>query len=136
MQFETAFNVGDRGWIFTENEIRLVTIGQIRVKYTGKSNELYGPIGDNYGPQKESYVEEYMCYEHGIGSGSVFTLGKSIFATKEGCEIQYAEEIERKRLYNENLEKEQHQTNLRLVESCKMELARLQRKVEEYAARA
>ena len=48
-----------------------MTIGEIRVQARCeviKSNELFS----NYGSQDTLYVEQYMCYETGIGSGTLW----------------------------------------------------------------
>ena len=50
----------------------VLTVGQIRVEVT---NEQPGAdpdsIFDNYGPQKADYIEQYMCLETGIHSGTL-----------------------------------------------------------------
>jgi hypothetical protein len=79
MQITTRFNLGDRAFVTYDGVPRELTIGQVRVEATdspGYGETIFG----NYQPQK-GYVEQYMCVETGIGSGSLFTLGKHIFGT-------------------------------------------------------
>lgn len=105
--FTPAFMPGDEAWVFSYDSPRRVTVGQIRISYTGKmpgiaDHAFFGHCvtndGENYGPQEESYVEEYMCMETGIGSGTVFKLGEHIFATEQECAAANAANIERMRL--------------------------------------
>ena len=100
MKFETAFNISDVGYGFCHvtGSIRKLTIGKISVEYTG-STSIAMPhenakvlsysggsyVPSNYGPQEEAYKEVYMCYETGIGSGSLFTLNEHIFVNKDDC---------------------------------------------------
>lgn len=56
------------------------TIGQVRIEYTVKSDNESD--FDNYGKQKEKTIVQYMMYETGIGSGSLF-YEESLFITKE-----------------------------------------------------
>lgn len=83
MKIETTFSCGDQGWVFREDRAELLTIGQIRIQVT-KSRGDVNSMFSNYKPQ-EGYEEVYMCEETGIGSGSLFTLGKSIFVTEAEC---------------------------------------------------
>ena len=102
MKFHTAFNIGDTGYVFSHDigGIRKLTVGQIRVEYTGRTTKeqdtqgatILSYVGSNmvptnYGPQEESYKEVYMCYETGIGSGSLHTLNEHIFKTEDECII-------------------------------------------------
>lgn len=105
--FTPAFMPGDEAWVFFYDSPRRVTVGQIRISYTGKMpgityHAFFGSCvtndGENYGPQEESYVEEYMCMETGIGSGSTFRLGEHIFATEQECAAANVDNIERARL--------------------------------------
>jgi hypothetical protein len=109
MHIETKFNVGDKGWTFDGAHVRQRTIGQITAKYTKSegigdgymeggiasySGGNNGQVADNYAPIAEQYVEEYMCVETGIGSGSIYTFGKHIFLTEEECRIACAAAIQ------------------------------------------
>jgi len=60
-----------------------MTIGEVRFSYTGKSGGLDpDSIFSNYGPQDEKYEEAYMCYETGIGNGSIHHVN-TLFPTEE-----------------------------------------------------
>jgi hypothetical protein len=61
--------------------LETLTIGQIRVAYTGASEGVSDLFG-NYGPQKEKYEEIYMCLETGIGSGTLHNAD-TLFANRE-----------------------------------------------------
>jgi len=75
---------GVKKWFVRGN----LTVGQVRFEYTEKSKG-YDPdsIFNNYGPRDEKYEEIYMCYETGIGSGSLH-YADTLFPTEE---IAYAE---------------------------------------------
>lgn len=53
--------------------IRL-TVGQVRIYETHPRFRLYD--------DDVCYKEEYMCVETGVGSGTLWTYGKNIFATE------------------------------------------------------
>jgi hypothetical protein len=75
----------------------LLTIGQIRVQHTienegvdeddfiGSVRSSDGSGKTNFGVQDEEYKEEYMCYETGIGTGTVHKM-EGLFLTKEDCQ--------------------------------------------------
>ena len=99
MHITTAFSCGDKAWAFNGARAEQLTVGQVRVSVTDSTGVNDGRVEpncgiqfDNYKPQ-QSRVEEYMCIETGIGSGSVYTLGKHIFATQEECEAAHAESL-------------------------------------------
>jgi len=52
----------------------ILTIGEVRVR--SRCNYFPEEISDfdNYGPQTKEYEEKYMCYETGIGSGTVWNV--------------------------------------------------------------
>jgi len=83
MKITTQFSNGDKAWVFTyakSPKVGLATVGQVRVTITESQGD--GEDGfDNFRPQS-SRVEEYMCEETGIGSGTIYTLGESIFETE------------------------------------------------------
>ena len=62
-----------------------LTIGQIRV--TATCAYINDSIFSNYGSQEEERKEEYMCYETGIGSGSVYSAD-NLFLTKEKAQSE------------------------------------------------
>ena len=83
MNFTSHFGPGDKAWIFGDGPEQ-VTIGQIRLTLTSSKGIPGETMFSNYKPQK-GFVEEYMCVETGIGSGSIYTYGRSIFTTKQEC---------------------------------------------------
>jgi len=87
MKFESAFNIGDKVWVwdFECNCAFPVTIGQIKITHTDSKGRGAGEFFDNFKPQRK-YTEEYMMEETGIGSGNVYTLNRNVFKTKEECE--------------------------------------------------
>lgn len=85
MRFNSRFNIGDKVWVYRGDCAVELTVGKIEIAHTDSKGRSGEDLFSNYMPQK-SYKERYMCEETGIGSGSVFTLGKNIFATKEECE--------------------------------------------------
>lgn len=108
MKFESTFGPGDKAWIYSNWEyVQEVTVGQVRIEFTDckdwedpgcTQDRVYSGSNthpDNYSARYE-YKEEYMCQETGIGSGSVYTLNKNIFKTKEECEKAFADVIKEK----------------------------------------
>lgn len=78
--FKTAMNVGDIAYVVRgtiDPYIEEMRVGQIRITQTHPSKALEG---DWHLPV---YREEYMCFETGVGSGTVWTLGKHIFANEK-----------------------------------------------------
>jgi len=65
-----------------------LTIGEIRVAHRCSNVSDDGSIFDNYGSQDEKYTESYMCYETGMGTGTLHD-GDNLFPTEkealEGC---------------------------------------------------
>lgn len=129
MKFESAFDIGEKGWVFEYDNYpysgRAVerTVGQIRIVHTDSKGSEYA-FGDNYKPQKE---------ETGINGGSVYTLGQHIFKTKEECEAVFAEVIaksvaekkaQQKRERKEKLSRESYlRSQLAEIEQIKAEAA-------------
>ena len=74
------------GWEINET----LTIGEIRVEHRCSNISYDGTIFDNYGSQDEKYTEAYMCYETGIGSGTLHDVD-NIFSTEKKAleECQY-----------------------------------------------
>lgn len=54
--------------------VQRLTVGQIRVTETLP--------GSRFCSDEPCYKEEYMCAETGVGSGTIWTYGKNIFATE------------------------------------------------------
>jgi hypothetical protein len=85
MKLYSKFNPGDKVWCIDKGEIAVeLTVGQVCVKITDSPGKP-GTIFDNFKPQS-GHEESYMCVETGINSGSVFTLDRNIFMTKNEAE--------------------------------------------------
>jgi hypothetical protein len=134
MRFETKFNCGDKAWIFTDRPEQL-TIGQIRIEYTKSKGFRGGYVDDemptiafdNYKPKAEEYREVYMCVETGIGSGSLWELGKSIFATAEECVAANAKRIADQKRYAEEMRRMDLERAQRQLVAAQDQIARLSR---------
>ena len=64
MKFETHLNIGDRAYVVHNcaiPEIERMTVGEVSLRYN----------------KKEGLEERYMCKETGIGTGNVYTYGKT-----------------------------------------------------------
>lgn len=108
MNITTTFGPGDHIWCTGgDGQPRLLTVGQVRAVLTDTPGQDLGDgiDWDNFKPRKE-YVEEYMCVETGIGSGSVYTLGQHAFATRAECAAKIVE-------IRERLEREEEERQLR-----------------------
>jgi hypothetical protein len=115
MEFKTAFSCGDQGWVFNGSRVVALTIGLIR------------PCMIDSRSAKTSYTEEYMCNETGIGSGSVYTLGKTIFVTREECEAAAADQIRKNQEYADAEAARKVREAQESIEYYKRELARAER---------
>lgn len=101
MELKTAFSCGDKGWVFdyASGGIHQLTVGQVQVTFTKSEGVNDGRVEANCGIQfnnykpKEAYEERYMCVETGVGSGSVYTLGESIFASEDECRAANAKRL-------------------------------------------
>jgi hypothetical protein len=123
MQINTKFSNGDKGWAFNDGCAELLTIGQVRVEITDSPGTGDGMFS-NYGPQK-SHVEQYMCVETGIGSGSVYTLGVHIFETEDECIKANAEWIAQREAENLAARARERQRLLNREEDLREELSRI-----------
>jgi len=86
MKFESTLSPGDTAFVAYDNAVRQLTIGLIRIECIDSPGKSGKTMFDNYKKQK-SYNEDYMCIETGIGSGSVFRLGQTIFKTEEEAAV-------------------------------------------------
>lgn len=126
MKLNTTFTCGDTAWIVCGqwgSKIEEYTVGQIRVVVTDSKGEP-DSMFSNYKPQQD-YVEEIMCVETGVGSGSVYTVGKHAFKTRDEAETgqaiiqaENAEDIARQKAWND----QQRQKD---IEFYQREIARL-----------
>ena len=126
MMIETAFNCGDRAWVFTGDRAQLLTIGHVRVEITDSPGiEQVGIQFDNFKPQS-CRKEQYMCVETGIGSGSLYTLGEHIFATEAECLAANAERIEQVEAEKRRQEEWERRRLLREESDLRAKLARIE----------
>lgn len=75
--FTTKLKLGGRAFGVTSGidpYITNLTVGQIRVTETLPALKSVD--------EDVCYKEEYMCIETGVGSGTIWTYGKNIFATE------------------------------------------------------
>ena len=85
MKFESRFDIGGKVFVPINGISTQVTIGKVTIEHTDSKGRPGEDLFDNYKPQKK-YKETYMCDETGVGSGSCWELGRSIFATEAECE--------------------------------------------------
>ena len=62
-----------------------LTIGEIRTK--SRCEHQQDSDFDNYGNITEKYEEKYMCYESGIGSGTIWNV-EVLFPTKKEAQTE------------------------------------------------
>jgi hypothetical protein len=127
MEFKTALSCGDKAWTFDGERIRQRTVGQVRVEYTQSHGLPEGGFmeggviangGENYAPMEPALVESYMCVETGIGSGSVYTLGETIFVSEEACRTANATrlaDLAKEKRKREDYQREQRILRLRML---------------------
>lgn len=98
--------------------IQRLTVGQIRVTETLPGARFFS--------EEPCYKEEYMCVETGVGSGTIWTYGKSIFATEAEAhagviahqQAAYKQRAERDALREQEAER-QRLSDLRTLERLK-----------------
>lgn len=84
MKIETSLSCGDKAWVYDGHKGAMqVTVGQVRVEFTSTKG-VKDSMFTNYQAQK-GFKEQYMCVETGVGSGSVWEWGKSIWGTEKDC---------------------------------------------------
>jgi hypothetical protein len=122
--FNTKIKLGNIGYVVTCNYntyevyIKEMEVGKVQI-------EQYHPKVDRY--NELLYVERYMCFETGVGSGTVYTYGTSIFATREEAENigvvkerqRLHKDIERTKIMLENRAKEKKERELRQLQELK-----------------
>jgi hypothetical protein len=93
MKLASCFDIGQKVWAIVNDgrAVKELTVGQVQVTYVDSPGREGETMFNNYMPQQD-YKEQYMCVETGIGSGSVFTLGKNIFTTEELAWAKLAED--------------------------------------------
>lgn len=123
MKFETALNCGDTAWVYFGG-VRQATVGQIRIEYT--NTILYEDEETGYGEPVNTYKEVYMCKEHGIGSGTLFTFGEHIFLTRAACEEANAEDIAKRVAEKQERAAYERETKLGKENMLRMQLAEIE----------
>lgn len=89
MKYESNLSNGDKAFAitFTCSKIPVIsklTIGKVIIEDTNSPGRPNEEVFDNYKAQTK-YKEQYMCVETGIGTGTIYTYGESIFKTREEC---------------------------------------------------
>jgi len=84
MTITTKFSCGDTIWVIQLRRIEgPYLVGKVSVGYTAAQD---GPdpdsAFDNLKAQKETYLEKYMCFQTGVGSGYVYSVDLC-FASRE-----------------------------------------------------
>lgn len=130
MKFETAFNCGDKGWIFYGrygSHVQQATIGQIRVEYTNCYVCDDGMKCRRPPTLIQEMKEVYMCEETGIGTGTLLTYGEHIFKTKEECEAKFADVIAKQK--QEKLDKVENEKKHKLGQEAilRLQLAEIEK---------
>lgn len=142
MRFDSTLSPGDKAWTFDGEHIRERTIGQVRIEYTHSPGIGDGfmeggvisysggsDVAENYAPMEPKLVEQYMCVETGIGSGSVYTMGESIFTSEEACRAAFAvrlAELEREKQKRREWQREER---IRRLRALRFEIASLKKQV-------
>jgi hypothetical protein len=104
MKLESHFSPGDKAWVFDGDMASLVTVGQIRLTLTDSKGIPGETLFSNYMAHK-GFVEEYMCVETGIKSGSIWTYGKNIFSSEAECLAANADRIKQQQQAKEEMRK-------------------------------
>lgn len=127
MIFETALNIGDKGWVYNgTNGVEQLTIGKITIEHTDSTGCGWMSFGDNYKPQK-SHAEKYMCEETGISGGSVYTLNEHIFTTEEAAREAFAECIAKSEAQKKARQERDRQEKLSRESYLRSQLAEIDR---------
>lgn len=101
--------------------IRRLTVGQVRVIETLPHCRSWEDEG--------CYKEEYMCEETGVGSGTVWTYGKDIFATEADAQLGVI--AHRQAAYRQRAERDAYQAE-QAARTREADLLRLKRLKEMY----
>jgi hypothetical protein len=101
--------------------VETITVGQIRVTETAPS--LRAEVD-----RDPLFLEQYMCIETGVGSGTLWEYGKNIFSTE--ADAQAAVKVHQQRAYKQRAERDafQAQERARKEERERAEFARLAQK--------
>ena len=123
MEIKTTLSCGDKAFGVCGDygsTISELTVGRVQVTVTD-SEGVEGSEFHNYMAQKD-YEETVMCVETGVGSGTLWTVGKNIFKSldeaKEGQEKIFAanaKAIAEQKERTERLKKEEIERYKRLI---------------------
>lgn len=113
MKLESHFNIGDKVWIYWDEPME-VTIGQIQMTHTHRLRK------------KPELEERYMTHEFGIGSGSFFIYGRSIYATRDECIAGNQAAIENKARLDEEQRADEREWLLREITKAQEKLSKLE----------
>jgi hypothetical protein len=97
--FTTKLRLGGEAFAVSgglDPTIQPMTVGQIRVTETLPGHRFFS--------EEPVYKEEYMCIETGVGSGTIWTYGKNIFAT--WAEAQAGVIMHRQAVYKQRAERD------------------------------
>lgn len=126
--FTTHLSLGQKAFVvqrhtFVDCRVATMTVGQIRVTETDPRHR-----GDIQGDEP-LFLEQYMCLETGVGSGTLWEYGKNIFATE--ADAQAGVVIHHQRAYKERELRDARvaEQAVRDAERDRQELARLQKKL-------
>lgn len=120
--FHSKLSVGDMAFGVGGDDldpcVQRLTVGQLRVVQTHPKHRAWA--------DSPCYVEEYMCFETGVGSGRVWTYGHDIFATEAEAEhgviehrqVAYKRRVERDARLAEEAERKR-QWDLALLQQLK-----------------
>jgi hypothetical protein len=123
--FSTKLSLGKTAFVVSgglDPVVLEMTVGQIRVIQTMPGKTIWA--------DQPCYVEEYMCVETGVGSGQIYTYGKSIFATSKEAEVVVA--IAKQRQHKERKLRDEHLAKV-AADRRALELAELNRLQAKYA---
>ena len=126
--FTTKLSLGKAAFVVSgglDPAVLEMTVGQIRVIQTMPGKTIWS--------DQPCYVEEYMCLETGVGSGQIYTYGKSIFATKEEANVGVI--LVQQRMYKERKARDEHLARV-AADRKALELAELNRLQAKYATAA
>lgn len=113
MKLESHFSIGDKAWIYWDEPTQ-VTIGQIQMTYTHARRK------------KPELEERYMTHEYGIGSGSYFIFGRSIYATRDACVAGNQEAIAEKAREDEAQRAQEREWLLKEISDAQEKLLKLE----------
>lgn len=95
-----------------------MTVGQVRVEISDSPGEAGYSCYSNYGPQRKR-VEQYMCVESGIGSGSLYYV-EDLFETEQEAlergKVKVIEALEYQREEESRRQKEREYSARQLVQ--------------------